>query len=42
MVGQQFSNTVAVETSAPIDAWKSNFSPFKEIMTDRPTNQQIN
>ena len=25
-------------TSAPIGAWKYNFTPFNEIMTKRPTN----
>ena len=26
-------------TSAPIEAWKCNFLPFKEIMTNRRINQ---
>ena len=26
---------------APIGAWKCNFPPFKEIMTDRPTSGVI-
>ena len=27
-------------TTAPIGAWKCNFPPFLEIMTDRPTDRQ--
>ena len=26
-------------TSSPIRAWKRNFPPIQEIMTDQPTNQ---
>ena len=27
------------DTSAPIGAWKCNFAPFCEIMTDPPTDR---
>ena len=33
---------IYLETSAPIGAQKSNFPPFKESMTDRPTIQPTN
>ena len=28
------------KTSVPIGAWKCNFPPFQEIMTDRQTDRQ--
>ena len=29
-----------IATNAPIGAWKCNFSPFRDIMTERPTDRQ--
>ena len=33
------NSTYSKRTSAPTGAWKCNFPPFQETMTDRPTNQ---
>ena len=32
------NTTVICKTSTPIEAWKCNLLPLKEIMTDRPTD----